>query len=187
VTALPNAFVFMKVGNHANETWDAILSRKHLEFESDGRIYWGYGGNTCHPTKHVQPFAEKAVQHSGRILLVMEPIDSRAAPIIEPATQYSVDGQEWHDLPKGAIVTGSKFALVLGEIQAGELDIPLNEYDVGVGPSRGNPAEDYVKGRTDKACLMRSGSPRTNEPNNESTRHTRYYAELIPPYAVFVQ
>src|SRR5438477_290714 len=54
---LPDRFLFMKVGNHANETWEQILERKRKEYDRTGRTFWGYGGTTCHPLGVVQPFA----------------------------------------------------------------------------------------------------------------------------------
>jgi hypothetical protein len=37
----PEAFIFMKVGNHASENFNAILERKNRERERAGRIFWG--------------------------------------------------------------------------------------------------------------------------------------------------
>ena len=38
---LPTAFIFMKVGNHAGETFESILERKRREFDRAGKIFLG--------------------------------------------------------------------------------------------------------------------------------------------------
>jgi hypothetical protein len=83
----------------------------------------------------VQPFARLSVREQGKVLLVMEYIDSKAKPEILPAKQYSRDGIHWEPIPRGVKVTGSRFALVLDEILPGDLDIQLASYEVGIGPS----------------------------------------------------
>src|SRR6266849_6525948 len=131
---LPEKFLFMKVGNHAGEQWEQILTRKRKEYEATGMCFWGYGGNACHPISQVQPFARLAIREHGRIVLVMQPIDSKAVPEIVPASEFSRDGVVWEPIPKGISVVGSRYAFVLDEIQPGDLDIALNFYEVGVGP-----------------------------------------------------
>ena len=54
-------FIFMKVGVHAQETLTDIIARKQRELKDAGVSFWGYGGNTCHPTTKVQPFVSKLV------------------------------------------------------------------------------------------------------------------------------
>ena len=143
---LPQAFIFMKVGNHAGETFETILERKRLELTEAGRMFWGYGGTTLHPIRHVQPFARLWVQNAGSIQMIMEPIDSRADPDVLAANEYSTDGIEWEPLPSGIVVTGSRYAIVLDEISPGQLNLDLGNFEVGIGPSRGRNAADYVKG-----------------------------------------
>ena len=177
--------IFMKVGDHASEPWDRILERKRREFETAGLVFWGYGGSACHPINQVQPFARLSVAQQGNIALVMEPVNSKADPLLVPATEFSRDGVLWERLPKGITVTGSRFAFILGEIMPGDLDLQLAEYDVGIGPNRGRPAELYLKGRTDKACLVRTVSAR---PRGESSIHkVGYSANLKDPFAVLLR
>lgn len=185
---LPKKFLFMKVGNHAGETWDQILTRKKREFDQAGMIFWGYGGNACHPISQVQPFSRASIAEQGSIYLVMQPIDSRAEPDVVEATEYSADGIEWLPLPRGIKVTGSRYALVLDEIKPGDLEIPLNQFEVGIGPSIGRPAEAYLKGHTDKACLIASGKPRlTDMPSSKLLRRIEYTAALKDPFAVLLR
>jgi hypothetical protein len=181
---LPDAFVFMKVGMHAGESFESILLRKREEFKKVGFSMWGYGGPTCHPVKHVRPFVRTVQASGGEVHLLMEPIDSRANPQVVPATEFSEDGRIWTPIPDGITVTGSRYALVLDEIKPGELVLPLNEYEVGVGPSEGCVASDYIKGRVDKGCLIRRDVPQDGETRGRKIALT---ARLLDPYAVFVR
>jgi hypothetical protein len=114
----------------------------------------------------------------------MHMIDSHADPDIIPATEYSADGVKWNRIPQDIRVIGSRYALILDEIKQGDLDIAIGNYEVGVGPSRGKPAAEYIKGRVDKACLtVRKGKPRAQA---EKT-HFSYSARLIEPYAVMLR
>lgn len=185
---LPSKFIFMKVGDHAAETWEQILERKRREYADAGMIFWGYGGGACHPINQVQPFAKLALTEMDDIILVMEYIRSNADPDIVPATEYSKDGLVWEPIPKGIKVTGSRYALVLDEIQPGDLDVRLNRYEVAVGPNFGKPAETYLQGRTDKACFVRSSTERVLEtPAEKLQRKATFYARLKDPYAVVLR
>ena len=185
---LPNKFIFMKVGDHAAEPWEQILERKRREYDEAGMIFWGYGGNACHPINQVQPFAKLVIQEMEDVVLVMEYIDSHADPDVVPATEYSKDGIVWEPIPKGIKVTGSRYALVLNEIQPGDLEVSLNRYEVAVGPSAGKPAESYLQGRTDKACFVKSREERVVEtPPERLTRKVSFYARLKDPYAVVLR
>ena len=71
-----SGILFMKVGTHAQESLDDIITRKTKEIEETGYALWGYGGNTCHPQTMVQPFA-KAFEKMGQIIyLCMQPMNS---------------------------------------------------------------------------------------------------------------
>ena len=181
----PDAFVFMKVGDHAGETFEQILARKNKEFQDAGRIFWGYGGTACHPLNQVQPFVKLLEDEMGSVSLLMEPIHSNANPLIAPATQFSSDGVHWEDIPDGISVTGSRYALVLGEIKPVEFDIDTNLFEVGAGPSTGKVATDYMRGRIDKACLISSKTVAAGE--SKRIRKIGMSAELIAPYAVLVR
>ncbi len=182
----PQAFVFMKVGNHAGESFERILERKSREYQKTGRIFWGYGGTSCHPLTQVQPFARTAVQRFGAVYLLMEPIDSRAEPELLPATEYSADGVIWQPIPNGINVTGSRYALVLDEIMPGELDLSADDFVVGVGPSRGKRAGDYLQGRIDKACLT-CAEVRAASRADSVHKLVKFRAKLLEPYAVMLK
>ena len=81
--------LFMKVGTHASESLDDIIARKTLEIEKAGFAMWGYGGNTCHPTTMVRPFAAEFENKGGTLYLCMQPILSKhfAPPVRARHTQ----------------------------------------------------------------------------------------------------
>jgi hypothetical protein len=185
---VPDKFIFMKVGDHAAEPWEKILERKRREFQRTGHIFWGYGGSACHPISQVQPFARIAVQEHGKVVLVMEQIDSRAEPDLLPATEFSRDGIKWEPIPDGISVVGSRYAFILDEIQPGDLDIELAKYEVAVGPSSGKPCEAYLSGHVDKGCFVKSTKPRaTDATAGKLVRKARFFAKLKEPYAVLLR
>jgi len=179
----------MKVGEHAGESWEAILERKSREYRDAGRIFWGYGGTACHPLTQVQPFVKQHIARNGVIHLLMEPINSQADPDLLPANEFSADGVNWEPMPRGITVTGSRYALVIGEIRPGDLNIPADDYVVGVGPSRGKRASDYIQGRIDKACLELGGDNLTlrERPPTAKVHPVRFSAPLLAPYAVLLR
>jgi hypothetical protein len=183
---LPESFLFMKVGNHAGESFDAILARKNREREQAGCIFWGYGGTVCHPLMQVQPFAQLYTRQQGRIYLFMEPMDSKADPTIEPAREYSEDGAIWRPLPEGVSVIGSKYALVLDEIKPIDVEIDLEKYIVGIGHSRGKNATEYIQGRIDKGCMTLAPVPPSSalKPLKKSIK---FSAQLLESYAVLLR
>lgn len=183
---VPDHFLFMKVGNHARENFESIIQRKMKEYETTGRMFWGYGGMTCHPIHQVQPFARQQIKKQGSLYVMMQYIDSNADPDILPAEQYSVDGIKWDPIPKGTTVTGSRYALIMGEIKPGDLIINPSEYQVGIGKSQGKTASQYLRGRVDKGCFSKGPSPGlTRKP--EKLVQVSFTAEVLQPYAVLVR
>lgn len=183
----PEAFVFMRVGNHAGETFEEILARKQREYDRAGMIFWGYGGTTLHPIRHVQPFVRSLSENGGDLRIIMEPIQSRADPDILPAQEYSVDGVHWEPIPDGIEVTGSRYAVVLDEIKPGHLDLDLSKFEVGIGPSRGRNADEYVRGRVDKGCFVAAGLASDRSVAAGRIIPIEYQARLLEPYAVMLR
>lgn len=182
----PKAFVFMKVGNHAGETFEQIMERKNEEYRKTGRIFWGYGGSACHPVRQVQPFAREIVETGGSVYVLMQEIDSRANPALLPATEYSEDGVNWQAMPEGNRVIGSRYALILDEIKPTDFEIDTRGYLVGAGPSLGKNAAEYMRGHIDKACLIAPGEPVTST-SAPKVKRIKLTARLIEPYAVLVR
>ena len=187
IATVPEAFVFMKVGDHAGEDFNDILKRKNKEFSDAGRSFWGYGGTACHPLQQVQPFARGVVEKNGAVYLLMAPVVSKADPDLVPATEYSEDGVVWKPIPKGIKVTGSRYALVLGEIQPGDLELRADDFVVGIGPSRGKSGGAYLQGRIDKACLSRGASPAEVVGREPIRKQVSFVARLLDPYAVLLK
>src|ERR1700722_17190385 len=90
-----DGIIFMKVGTHAGESLRDIVKRKSRELADTGEIFWGYGGPTCHPLYHVQPFAKDLRQDGHGIFLAMEPMDSKHFAEPKLAEEYSDDGVSW--------------------------------------------------------------------------------------------
>ena len=180
-----SGLLFMKVGLHAGESLEEILERKKREFEAAGMVFWGYGGGTCHPSRCVQPFAKTQIGDGGDVYIAMERIDSHHPPSTIIATEFSEDGILWKPIPKGIVVRGSRYAVVLDEIQAGDLDIDLSDYKVAVGPSRGRVASKYIAGRVDKACLTKDEAAHKGlEPQ---VKKIEFVAKLKAHFAVFTR
>lgn len=180
--------LFMKVGTHANEKLEDIIGRKQQEIENEGFALWGYGGNTCHPTTMVQPFAEEHAHNEEPIVLCMEPMISNhfAEPI--RAREYSTDGLNWKEIPAGINAVGSRYALFIQDLQFADFPLPLAATEVAVGRSAGRIGSQYVQGRVDKACLnVRTDPTLLNDPQQEKVLKIGLTAKLIEPYAVFLR
>jgi hypothetical protein len=179
--------IYMKVGTHAGENLDDIIARKQKEIEDAGIAMWGYGGGTCHPRTMVQPFAEEFASRNTPIVLVMEAMNSNhfAEPL--PATDYSVDGLNWRPVPRGVVVKGSRFALVLKNLRREEFKLQLAQTEVALGNCKGRVGSRYVRGRVDKACLtVTEAAELANDIENREAPIS-LVAELVAPFAVFVR
>jgi hypothetical protein len=179
--------LFMKIGTHAGEELNDIIARKSEEIRRTGFGMWGYGGNTCHPSSMVQPFAQAFTENGRSIHLCMEVMDSkhRAEPLC--ADEFSVDGITWSAIPETIEVRGSKYALVIDRLEYDHFTLPLDQTRVPVGPSMGRLGSRYVKGRVDKACLEVLDA---RELLNDATVREisiDLVARLCDPYAVFLR
>ena len=123
----------------------------------------------------------------GAIRIVMEAIDSKADPDVLPANEFSVDGVNWEPVPSGIEVTGFKYAIVLDEITPGQLDFNLGDFEVGIGPSRGRSAAQYLRGRVDKGCFVSSGAKGTESNIPPKIVPIGFQARLLDPYAVMLR
>lgn len=178
-----DAIIFMKIGSHANESLADIIARKKREVEDAGFAMWGYGGNTCHPTTMVQPFARANRDLSRRILLCMQPMDSRHFADQIPAEEYSIDGLRWMPIPHGIKVLGSRYALCVKGLREVDTSLPLGDTRVAIGNSKGKVGSDYIRGRVDKACLEVVG-----QANDSFTMAPiGVMGEIIDPFAVLLR
>lgn len=182
-----DGLLFMKIGTHAKESLQDIISRKADEIKEAGFGMWGYGGNTCHPSTMVQPFAEAFTQGGKTIHLCMEEMESNhlAEPLC--AAEFSVDGVTWETIPEPIKVLGSKYALVIDSLYPEKFILPLDQTRVPVGPSTGRIGSRYVKGRVDKACLEILEQPELNNEAPPRDIPISLVAKLKEPYAVFLR
>lgn len=180
-----SALLFMKIGMHAHEDLATIIARKQKEIEDAGFAMWGYGGNTCHPTTMVQPFAQ-AHRSSGKpIVLAMHRMNSNH--LAEPlrAEEFSTNGTDWQPVPEAINVLGSRYALCIKNLAEVSKSLPLAATHVAIGNSRGRTGDAYVKGRVDKACLEFADSLTGDA--GEDAVSIELVADLVEPYAVFLR
>ena len=183
---LPEAFLYMKVGPHGEESLAHILKRKARERETTGRIFWGYGGSTLHPRTQTQPFCEKWVPKQGSVYVLMEKVVSprpNYIPRVSTATHYSADGAGYTRLPK-SVQSGPNYALLLEDIIPFGRQIDLRDFRIGIGDSEGRNAADFIRWHVDKAALVRA-EPAPDAPRKTAT--ISYMARLLEPYAVFLR
>ncbi len=185
--------LYMKVGTHAQETLDDIITRKTREIEKAGVAYWGYGGNTCHPQSMVQPFAKDFEERGQTVLLCMHPMDSKHFAYPIRADEFSIDGIKWEIIPAAINVLGSRYALVIKNLRKESFDLPLDLTQVALGNSMGAFGNNYIRGRVDKACLQVVGDIRTiqheinPEDGADEARKIGLVAELASPYAGYIR
>ncbi|MBL1179261.1 hypothetical protein [Pantanalinema sp. GBBB05] len=184
-----SGLIFMKVGLHAQESIEDIIKRKQGEFEKTGMIFWGYGGNTCHPLTMVQPFAKEVEASGNQVLIVMQKMSSKHAAPPEIAKEYSDDGVNWKPVPSGIEVRGSRYAMILDElqIQEKEYELDLGQLQVGVGPNRGRRGDQYVAGRVDKGCFIHTPQQLLDIPNKRVVAPIGLIARVKAPYAVLLK
>lgn len=178
-----HGLLYMKVGTHAKEDLADIVARKRREIDEAGFSMWGYGGNTCHPSTMVQPFARRFNTAGAPILLVMQPMASKHFADPVRAEEFSADGITWSRVPAPINVLGSRYALCIRRLEEVEEQLVLGNTRVAVGNSKGRNGSEYVRGRVDKACLEYVESEGGGGPAVD----IRLIAELVDPFAVFLR
>lgn len=174
--------LYMKVGTHAQEELSDIIARKKREIETAGMAMWGYGGNTCHPSTMVQPFA-RSLATSGRIVLCMQPMTSNHFAEQVRAREFSTDGLHWEEVPQDINVLGSRYALCVTNLVEVDAELDLSRTRVALGNSKGRPGDEYIRGRVDKACLELVKA----DVEVPSPVHIELVAEIVEPFAVFLR
>src|SRR5713226_6251276 len=132
-----DGLLFMKVGTHAQESLEDIITRKTKEIADAGFALWGYGGNTCHPTAMVQPFVRDYETRGGIVYLCMHPMESKHWSEPLRARQFSTDGAKWEDIPSAINVKGSRYALVIKDLRREDFNLALAKTKVAIGNSMG--------------------------------------------------
>jgi len=182
------AIVFMKYGYHATEGATDIIARKKEEFKKAGVMFWGYGGSSCHPEKQVQQFVKDMHLKGKRVFLAMSFTKSKLDNDKNLFSQYSIDNVKWTKVPDNIKVTGSKHAIVCSKLFDCSININLNEYRIAVGPSKGDKASAYIKGQSDKGCLVKSDNELSynNDIAEANNVQIKLLAEIVAPFAVYM-
>jgi hypothetical protein len=186
---LPGSGVlYMKVGTHADEPLKEIVERKRREIDRAGYALWGYGGNTCHPTTMVQPFARDYEVRGQTIHLVMQSMQSNHFAVTARAEEMSSDGVSWQPIPAPLAVVGSRYALAIKDLHETQLELPLGHTRVAAGLKRGRRGDMYIRGRVDKAVLeIVEDDLDLAEADEATVKQIGLVAEIVAPYAVFVR
>jgi hypothetical protein len=163
-----------------------IVARKIHEIDCLGYTFWGYGGNTCHPTMIVQPFAQERAGQGNPVYICMEEMEA-ASYFGEPqaAAEYSQDGRAWHPVPEQIAVRGSRYALRIEALRTADFTLPLESTRVRVGTSSGRLGSRFVAGAIDKACLVFEPGAGPAEPG--SHRKISPVARVCEPYAMLLR
>lgn len=182
-----DGFIFMKVGVHAQESLKDIIARKQKELKEAGVSFWGYGGNTCHPTTKVQPFVSTLADQGREVYLCMNEMVSKHFADPVRAEEFSADGgATWEKVPGPVNVLGSRYALVLKSLETTDFDLSLGHTKVGIGMQIGKSGVAYIQGRVDKACLEMTSEALT-PPENDRVIKIGLAAKLHKPYAVLLR
>ena len=67
---------------------------------------------------------------------------------------FSTDNKIWKNMDSNINVYGSKYALVIKNLQKCDFEIDLGNYEIAIGNSKGKNLADYLNGRVDKACAI---------------------------------
>lgn len=184
---IPEAFVLMKAGPYASESLGSILERKQREIAQTGRTFWGYGGTQLHPIKQMQPFAEAQVQRQGELRVLMPVTASETDTQVRPAVEFSVDRRTWEPIPPGICVTEASYAIVADSLNPIDMELDLGQYEVGIGPSQGRNAAQFIRGRVSKGCFVATHPTVANPERPKQVVKIAWEARLVAPYAVFVR
>ena len=186
-----SGLIFMKIGTHAREPLEEIIDRKRKELDRAGRIFWGYGGSTCHPVNVVRPFANAHAKAGKTVHLAMQKMVSQHFAEPELSKEYSDDGVDWRPIPQGIQVRGSRYAIVLDSLEDTEFLLDLNAIRVAQGRTQGRSGFDYLRGHVDKGCFEVVESPVLSPVDSLAPTRQQaiigLVAKVVSPYAVFLR
>lgn len=77
--------------------------------------------------------------------------------------------------------------MVLDKLKFEEFEINLDDFEVGIGPSRGRRADGYIVGRADKGCLLYTPPEALLAPEQRIIKSIGLVARVKAPYAVFLR
>ena len=67
------------------------------------------------------------------------------------------------------------------------LEIDLGQYEVGIGPSQGRNAANYIKGLVSKGCFVATHPTVVDTDSPQQIVEIAWEARIVAPYAVFVR
>ncbi len=187
------AIIYIKVGTHAGESIDEIISRKQNEEKRAGMFFWGYSGKILFPSTQVLPFIEESKSRGIVPKLLMHVIQNRSRNRYNPhvsqkAEYYSKNKEDdWQLIPQGISVIGSDYALVCRNLKKVNTTIDLSLYELANSKRRGDSLDNYIRNQIDKACaFLKTPFPRDYK-KSDTIVEISYVADLVEPYAVFLK
>lgn len=179
------SIIFMKVGPHSGYNLNEIFAIKKREEKLCGKFFWGYAGTLCHPSK-VNAFVRQSLNDYGGVpMLVMTTTPSKYFSRLGMINEYSTDGNSYHPLPRGVLLTGCTFSVIGKKLEQVDFTIDLNKYDIVNTKNAGRPLGEYIRYHVNKGCAVLSPSHvEFIEPRNV---RVSCIAQLVPPYCVFLR
>lgn len=172
----------MKAGPYCGFDLPQIISIKRNEQKNCDKFYWGYGGVFCHP-KRVLPFVDKALSEGKKVWLLFSITKSNFMSPIGRVEKFSLDKNNWENLPRDVLLVGNQYALVAQNLQEANWDLDLSNYDSMLGDQPGKALSEYIRYRIDKSCAIYS--PKASL--NPKSVKIAYISELVPPYCIYVK
>lgn len=96
------------------------------------------------------------MQNKEKVYLLLTPTTSELNNVPQRSNYYSMDKETWNDINLSINVLGSKYAIIANKLQKCDLEINLNDYEIAIGNSLEKNLGDYLKGRVDKACAIKT-------------------------------
>ncbi|MCX6168706.1 MAG: hypothetical protein NTX65_05180 [Ignavibacteriales bacterium] len=175
--------ILMKVGSHGAESFTEILNRKKSEHISYGFMLWGYSGNLLNVIDTRKHFESKTKLGNKFFIFMIETKSPfKNSPV--RSKYFSLDKMRWFALPQNLFTTGCDKAIICRNLTKSNFQFDLSKYSVASGASKGKNASEYLKFRTDKACIELSGHTDNSDP---SFITVSWVAEILPPYAIHMK
>ncbi len=172
----------MKAGPYCGFELPEIIEIKQNEQKKCKKFYWGYGGVFCHP-KRVIPFVQKALKEKSKVFLLFSITLSKFDSPIGRVKEYSLDKDNWSDLPKDVLLVGNQYALVARDLQKIDMQLDMANYRSMLGTEPGKALSEYIRYRIDKSCAIYS----PNSAFRSRPIKISYISELVPPYCIYVK
>ena len=127
----------------------------------------------------MQPFCKA----NNKVYLLLTPTHSELNSNPKRAESFSIDKYTWLNFNSKINVYGSKYALIIKNLQKCNFEIDLKDYEIAIGKSKGKNLSEYLRGRVDKACAIKN----IKDKNYSKKVKIIMIAELVSPYSIFVK